>query len=114
MKSPSEIQRLAKLLGGVPILGIFPGSPAEQVGLMYGDIVLSVNGHDTKSFEDFLRAHTGKETSVKLQIFRDGRNLTFEISFRQEDWVEAEDDLEEPELLSPMAYASPTRASGLC
>lgn len=77
MKSPREVQAIANILGGVPILGVVPGSPAERSGLRYGDIVLSLNGVLTDSFEAFLTAHdlnSGGE--LLIEVFRDGTRLS--------------------------------------
>jgi S1-C subfamily serine protease len=79
MKSPRELQTLASALGGVPILGVLPGSPAEQVGLRYGDIVTRVNGRSTKTFADFLAAHDQSLDSLEVEIFRNGEELTFHM-----------------------------------
>ena len=57
MKNPRELQTIANILGGVPILGVLPGSAADRAGLRYGDIVTRVNGIATTTFNDFLSAH---------------------------------------------------------
>ena len=80
MKSPKELSTLANLLGGVPILGVLPGSPAARAGLQYGDIVLRVNGIQTETFVEFLRAHEGGQRSLELDVFRNGTNLTLSLS----------------------------------
>lgn len=81
MKSPREVQAIANILGGVPILGVVPGSAAEHSGLRYGDIVVSLNGVTTDTFEAFLGAHDltrGGELSV--EVFRDGLRLSLTMS----------------------------------
>jgi S1-C subfamily serine protease len=80
MKSPREIQAVANILGGVPILGVVPGSPAERSGLRYGDIVLSLNGVATDSFEAFLCAHDTNSGELAIEVFRDGALLAFMMS----------------------------------
>lgn len=80
MKSPREIQAVADILGGVPILGVVPGSPAECSGLRYGDIVLSLNGVATDSFEAFLCAHDTNSGELAIEVFRDGARLAFTMS----------------------------------
>jgi S1-C subfamily serine protease len=79
MKSPRELQTMATVLGGVPILGVLPGSPAEQVGLRYGDIVTRVNGRETKTFADFLAAHDQSLDTLEVEVFRNGEQLAFEM-----------------------------------
>jgi S1-C subfamily serine protease len=72
MRSPHELQALAKILGGVPILGVLPGSAADRAGLRYGDVLVSVNGVEMLSFEQFLRAHDASRGELELEVFRDG------------------------------------------
>ncbi|HET9932322.1 MAG TPA: PDZ domain-containing protein [Polyangiaceae bacterium] len=86
MKSPREVQAIANILGGVPILGVVPGSPAERSGLRYGDIVLSLNGVLTDSFEAFLSAHDlNHGGELAIEVFRDGvrLSLTMKVSSRR-------------------------------
>lgn len=62
---PSEITR------------VLPGSPAEQAGLLPGDRILAVAGHDTESARNLVRAvglYPGR--TVELAIRRDGQELT--------------------------------------
>jgi len=80
MKSPREIQAIANILGGVPILGVVPDSPAARSGLRYGDIVLSLNGVATNSFEAFLSAHDTSGGELAIEVFRDGLRVALKMS----------------------------------
>lgn len=79
MKSPREIQTIAKILGGVPILGVLPGSPAHQAGMRYGDIILRVNGLAASSFDRFLSAHRDSDGPIALEIFRNGETVCMDV-----------------------------------
>jgi S1-C subfamily serine protease len=79
MKNPRELQTIANILGGVPILGVLPGSSAERVGLRYGDIVTRVNGVATTTFNEFLAAHDRTGSSLSLEVFRNGEKLCLEM-----------------------------------
>ncbi|MGC4089608.1 MAG: PDZ domain-containing protein [Polyangiaceae bacterium] len=80
MKSPREIQAIANIIGGVPILGVVPGSPAELSGLRYGDIVLSLNGVATQNFEQFLGAHDKSGGELAIEVFRDGMRIALAMT----------------------------------
>jgi regulator of sigma E protease len=71
------------------ISGIAPGSPAEAVGLVPGDIVLTADGKSMTSAEpnealiEYTQAHLGEE--IALTVLRDGEELLFKAVPRT-DW----------------------------
>lgn len=75
--------KLAKVLEGVPILGCLPGTPAALAGVRYGDVLLSVNGMRIRSLTDFVEAKWLDETGMRVIIFRDGVEQTFELVYAQ-------------------------------
>ncbi len=79
MMNPRELHNVASILGGIPILGVLPGSPADQAGLRYGDIVTSVNGSATATFEAFLAAHDSCRDVLSIEVFRDGQRFRLEM-----------------------------------
>jgi len=70
--------------GGYTITEVTSGSPAEQAGLRAFDVITSVDGVDTATFEDYsalvnvVRGEAG--TVVNLGIRRGDENLTFDIT----------------------------------
>lgn len=79
MMRPSDLARLAAALGGLPVLGCLAGSPADDAGMRYGDILLAVNGIPTASWDDFLRARNHQTTRIVARVFRQGEE--FDLSF---------------------------------
>ncbi len=71
----ARIERLARTLGGIPVWAVPPGSSARQAGVRFADIILSVNGVPTPTFDDFLRAGRAQLTPLEFKVFRDGRVL---------------------------------------
>ena len=83
MLSPTELARLATTLGGLPILGCLAGSPAEGAGVRYGDILLSVDGMPTTSWDDFLHARARCGASFVARVFRDGSEFDVPLLLRK-------------------------------
>lgn len=62
------------VLDRVKVMGVAPNSPAEQVGLRQGDIILEVDGNRVKSVEelrDLIYAHLGEP--IHLVYEREGQ-----------------------------------------
>ncbi|GAB4469634.1 MAG: M50 family metallopeptidase [Anaerolineales bacterium] len=67
------------VLDRVKVMGVAPNSPAEQVGLRPGDVVLALDGERVESVEelrDLIYARLGKETHLVYE--REGQ--TFEVT----------------------------------
>jgi S1-C subfamily serine protease len=74
--------RLASALGGLPVLGCPPDSPAARAGVVYGDILLTVNGRPTPDWSAFAEARSLDSSSMEIELFRNGRELTLVIPLR--------------------------------
>jgi S1-C subfamily serine protease len=81
MMSPHELGRLATALGGLPVLGCLSGSPADEAGMRYGDILLSINGSKTGSLEDFMQARGQCNGRIVARVFRMGLGAELELAF---------------------------------
>jgi carboxyl-terminal processing protease len=74
-------------VNGYPVVsGLLPGSPAAKAGLATGDVIVSVDGKDTKGISDqaasdLIRGPVG--TSVQLGVLRGGEQLSFIIQRSQ-------------------------------
>ena len=72
--------------GNVVVLLPIEGSPAEEVGLQTGDIILTVDGEDCQGIDlDLVSSKIkGEEgTKVKLEILRDGNVIEKEVERRK-------------------------------
>lgn len=68
--------------GKVVILSIIDNSPAKRSGLMEGDYIIEVSGHDTRegNIDEVKSLLMGDEgTSVSLTVERDGMNISYTI-----------------------------------
>jgi S1-C subfamily serine protease len=79
----SELSKLAGALNGLPVLGCLAGSPAAQAGVKYGDILLSLDGKPTTSWDDFLLARREAKGSFTVRLFRDGAEIELVIPLRE-------------------------------
>ena len=76
-KSPfhmfAKLEKLAKLLGGIPVWEVFPDSGAALAGVRFGDIIVRVNGVATPTFEKFLAAGEEHLANLEFEVFRNGK-----------------------------------------
>jgi S1-C subfamily serine protease len=77
MLGSEELARLARALGGLPVLGCRPGSPAARSGIRYGDIVMAVNGVPTPDWGAYIAARGRRIGAMTVSIFRAG--VEFEV-----------------------------------
>src|ERR1041384_2077792 len=75
-----DVTRLAMRLNGVPVLGCRPGSPAALAGVQYGDILMSVNHVPTPDWAAFIEARALSRSHMRVEAFRGGENLVFELA----------------------------------
>jgi S1-C subfamily serine protease len=80
MQSRNQVAQLATTLGGIPVWGCLPNSPAARLGIRYGDVILSVNGRPTPSADEYAVARDSRRDALVLVIFRDGQERTLELS----------------------------------
>ena len=64
------------------ITGVFVGSPAEQAGILAGDIIVSIDGENVEGlhYTELTARIRGEENSeVILEVMRDGKLLQFTV-----------------------------------
>ena len=72
----------------VTVTGVFRGFPASQMGLMVGDIIVGVNGHDASKWStamtaDSIRGPAG--TEVHVEVLRTGYDEPFAFDITREE-----------------------------
>ena len=90
-------EELAKSFGldepkGALVGDVVPGSPAEKAGIKRGDIVLKFDDKDIEKFTDLpgLVAGSGSGKTVKLEILRDSKKQTVDVTLGK---MPSEDEL---------------------
>ena len=69
---------------GVVITAVYPGGPADRVGLMAGDLVTAINGNaiDNRESFDYRIATMPMGSTATLQVLRDGDRLQLSLPMR--------------------------------
>jgi S1-C subfamily serine protease len=104
-----EVARLAARLNGVPVLGCRPGSPAARAGVQYGDVLMSVNHLPTPDWAAFIEARALGRGRMRVEVFRAGETLVFELALPAPEAVDPAALLEEMiegRVLSPVGHAT--------
>jgi len=65
---------------GVVIRAVEPGSPADDMGLVAGDLIVSLNGKVTDSADAFADTAKGRPDSWRVVLQRGGRTIRAEVS----------------------------------
>lgn len=73
-------------LGGIEVVSVFEGSPAEEAGLLVGDVIVAVEGNTVRELGyyeaiDRIRGEAG--TYVRITVSRGGEELDFTCQRRQ-------------------------------
>lgn len=79
--------------GGIRVATVFGGTPAEEAGLLEGDTILKVDGHDTVGMSptDFVAVGLGPEGSM-VNLLVSNASGTHRLQFRRERIESVEED----------------------
>jgi S1-C subfamily serine protease len=81
MISLQQLAQIAAVVKGIPVLGCRPGSPAAELGIGYGDIVLAINGVATPTVVEYLAARRLRSDGFDVRLFRDGVERSVFVPF---------------------------------
>jgi C-terminal processing protease CtpA/Prc len=76
---------MAAALGGLPVLGCLPGSPVDKAGVKSGDVLLSVDGQLTPSWDAYIAARETSGPSIRLRLSRDGREFEVDVALERSE-----------------------------
>ncbi|MFP4599432.1 MAG: PDZ domain-containing protein [Persicimonas sp.] len=106
MKGYQEIKKLAEAVGGMPVWGCMPGSPAHKAGIQYGDILLRINGEAVSCFEEYVAAKELTNGRLSARVMRGGQTLDVELNMRDPQWnpsyEEVAEQVADEEYLAPL------------
>ena len=74
-----DLNKIAKILEGTPIMYIIPDSPADKAGIKARDILLEVNGNPIPTLLAFVKAAPGRSKITSYKVWRDGEELEFTL-----------------------------------
>ena len=72
----------------MPIWGCLPGSPCHRAGVIYGDILLEVNGKKTDSVEAYIEAKELDPEEFRVRFLRGGDEVEVCVPLVDPDWDE--------------------------
>ncbi len=112
---PARAEALGYRGTGVEVLEIVPRSPAADAGLAVGDVIATLNGRDIASTTQLQNtvARMAPRAVVKLDVVREGRRRTVEVTLGERPPREALEQLAGlpvPELGLRVEALSPERA----
>lgn len=71
---------------GIDVIQVTSGGPAQEAGILYGDVIIAVEGQDISgmALSDVSAMIKGKAgTTVAITVLRDGQELPFTVERRQ-------------------------------
>lgn len=76
-----SIMNLPPQLNGALVEQVFPGSPAEKVGVQPGDIIVKMDDRVVKSEEDVMMVMLNKRVGdiLDVKIWRDGKEISLRV-----------------------------------
>ena len=79
---------------GVQVNQVMPGGPSREAGMRNGDIIVSIDGFEVRSFEDVISYLVMQKTpgeTVEIGVLRRGRSRTLEVELGTRPAAESSD-----------------------
>jgi len=65
---------------GVLVSKVLPGTPAEDGGILVGDLIVAVDGESIEGTAALVHALTDKDNqTIEVEVIRDGRSRRFDV-----------------------------------
>lgn len=77
------LESLAAALEGIAILGVLPGSAADEAGVRFGDVLMEVNGRRVRSWREYIAATAADRGGMDAIVFRGGSTLALRLPTRR-------------------------------
>lgn len=77
MKDRDQIPYFTRLDEGLKVLSIIPGTPADRLNILVGEIIVKVNGQTITSIDDYYAALQDSGAFFKLDIIDDAGEVRF-------------------------------------
>jgi serine protease Do len=79
--------------GGALVQDVTPGSPGEHAGLRPYDVILSVDGTETRTSDDLIRAIASREAgaTARLELQREGERQTVNVRLAERPATDTEE-----------------------
>lgn len=84
----NQVQIPDSVEGGIVVAQVEPGSPAEKAKLKQFDVITKINGHEISSILDlrkFMYSKTEIGETVKMEIYRNGKAQTIELTLAERE-----------------------------
>ncbi len=93
MLSRNQLKKIAEVYGGMPIWGCLPGSPCHRAGIVYGDILLEVNGRQIDNIEAYIAAKELDSNKFRVRFLRGGNEMEVTVPLEDPSWEEISRDM---------------------
>lgn len=77
------LESLAAALEGIAILGVLPGSPADEAGVRFGDVLMEVNGRRVRSWREYIAATAEARDGMDAVVVRGGAPLALTLATKR-------------------------------